>query len=35
MRLDMYDGWVGVPKMKYFDIITAWVCFVVGWLCVQ
>ena len=31
--LDMSDGWVGVPKMKYFDItVHGWVsiCTVTG-----
>ena len=40
----MFDGWVGVPKMKYFDIIvhgwldicsdrvTLWICSMGGWV---
>ena len=23
--LNMFNGWVGVPKVKYFNIVTVWV----------
>ena len=28
----MFDWWVGVPKMKDFDIETVQVCLIGGWI---